>query len=65
VLSCLAILSAQAPDALTKAKALDKEIQRLPNLPEATRDGAFRETLRKIREEPKQYRLTLASNLAV
>jgi hypothetical protein len=63
--SCFALLSAQGPDALTKAKALDKEIQKLPDLPAATRGGAFREMLQKIREEPKQYRLALASNLAV
>src|ERR1700722_18171876 len=65
LMPCFAMLSAQEPDALIKAKVLDQEIQKLPNLPEATRDGVFRETLQKIREEPKQYRLALASNLAV
>jgi peroxiredoxin len=58
-------LSAQEPLALAEAKAIDKEIQELPNVPEATRDAAFRELLQQIRKEPKRYRLALASNLAV
>jgi len=45
---------------------MDKEIQQLPDLlPAAARDAAFREMLKRIRNEPKSYRLTLASNLAV
>lgn len=64
-LSLMIALSAQDPTALTEAKALDKEIQKLPNLPESTREAAFRQMLQRIRKEPKRYRLTLASNLAV
>ena len=64
-LSFMTALSAQDPPALTEAKALDKDIQKLPNLPESTRDAAFRQMLQRIRKEPKRYRLTLASNLAV
>ena len=44
---------------------MDKEIQKLPSLAEATRDAAFREMLQRIRKAPKEYRLALASNLAV
>ena len=57
--------SAQDSATLIHAKALDKEIQGLPNLPDATRDAAFQAMVRRIREEPKQYSLALASNLAV
>ncbi len=64
-LSLMTALSAQDPPALAEAKAMDKEIQMLPNLPEPTRDAAFRQMLQRIRKEPKRYRLTLASNLAV
>ena len=58
-------LSAEDPPELAKARAMDKEIQKLPDLPEKTRDAAFREMLQRIRKEPKEYRLALASNLAV
>jgi peroxiredoxin len=58
-------LNAQDPPALADAKALDKEIQKLPNLTEPTRDTAFRKMVQRIRKEPKLYRLTLAANLAV
>ena len=51
--------------ALIHAKAMDKEIQNLPNLPDTTRSVAFREMVLRIRNEPKKYRLALASNLAV
>jgi peroxiredoxin len=64
-LSLMTALSAQDPPALTEAKALDKDIQELPNLPESTREAAFRQMLQRVRKEPKRYRLTLASNLAV
>jgi hypothetical protein len=59
------VLRAQDPSALAEAKAMDKEIQKLPNLPDANRDAAFQEMLHRIRNEPKPYRLALASNLAV
>jgi peroxiredoxin len=65
VLSFTTSISAQDPPALAKAKALDKQIQKLPELSEVTRDAAFREMLQRIRKEPQQYRLTLATNLAV
>lgn len=64
-LSVVAVLRAQQASTLADARAMDKEIQKLPNLPEAKRDAAFREMLHRIRSEPKQYRLALASNLAV
>jgi peroxiredoxin len=51
--------------ALVHAQAMNKEIQGLPNLPDATRDAAFRDVVRRISEEPSQYSLALASNLAV
>jgi thiol-disulfide isomerase/thioredoxin len=51
--------------ALLHAKATDKEIQDLPNLPETTRSAAFRSMMQRIRNQPKRYRLALASNLAV
>jgi hypothetical protein len=47
-LSFMTALSAQDPPALTEAKALDKDIQKLPNLPESTRDAAFRQMLQRI-----------------
>ncbi len=50
---------------LAEARALDKEIQKLPDLPATVRDAAFRQMLQRIRKEPKEYRLVLASNLAV
>jgi peroxiredoxin len=64
-LSLIAALGAQDASALAEARAMDKEIQRLPNIPEAKRDAAFQEMLHRIRNEPKPYRLALASNLAV
>lgn len=65
LLSMFANLNAQDSAALNRAKAMDKEIQGLPNLPDATRNAAFREMVGQIREQPKQYSLVLASNLAV
>ena len=65
VLSFATACSAQDPPALAEARALNEHIQKLPDLPEVTRDAAFREMLQRIRKEPQQYRLTLASNLAV
>jgi thiol-disulfide isomerase/thioredoxin len=64
-LSLVAALGAQDPPKLTEAKAVDKEIQKLPNLPAAVRDTALREMLQRIRKEPIRYRLALATNLAV
>jgi peroxiredoxin len=58
-------LAAQDTPALAQAKAMDQEIQKLPDLPEATRDEAFREILLRISKQPKKYRLALATNLAV
>jgi peroxiredoxin len=63
-LSVVEVLRAQEASALAEARAMDKEIQKLPDLL-AGRDAAFREMLRRIRSEPKQYRLALATNLAV
>ncbi len=64
-LSFMTALIAQNTPALDEAKAMDNEIQKLPNLPEAAREAAFLQMLKGIRKEPKQYRLALASNLAV
>jgi peroxiredoxin len=64
-LSFVAILHAQ-DDPKAVAHAMYEEIRKLPEiLPEAARDDAFRAMLLRIRREPKQYRLALASNLAV
>ncbi len=65
VLSFTTASSAQDPPALAEAKALDKQIQKLPELSDVTRDAAFRKMLQLIREEPLPYRLALTSNLAV
>jgi len=65
VFSLMTALGAQDPPGLAEARVVDKEIQKLPNLPAATRDKAFREMLQRIRKEPPRYRLALASNLAV
>ena len=64
-LALAATLYAQDPQALASAKALYEEIRKLPDLPQTTRDAAFREMLDRIRKQPKQYRQALASNLAV
>jgi peroxiredoxin len=64
-LSFATILAAQDSPALAEAKAMDMEIQKLPDLPATTRDAAFREMVQRIRKEPKQYRLALVSNLVV
>lgn len=63
--SLTAILQAQDPSSLAQAKALYEEIRKLPDLPQPTRDPAFREMLNRIRKQPKEYRFKLASNLAV
>jgi hypothetical protein len=64
-LSLITAPGAQDPSERVEAQSLDKEIQKLPNLPAATRDAAFREMLPRIRKEPTRYQLGLASNLAV
>lgn len=52
-------LRAQDSAVRAEARAMDKEIQQLPNLPESKRDAAFREMLQRIRKVPKQYRRSL------
>ncbi len=61
----LSTLAAEQNAGLMRAKALDKEIQTLPNLSYTALPAAFRGMVLKIRNEPKRYRLALASNLAV
>jgi len=60
-----AMLGAQ-DDPAAVAHAMYEEIRKLPDVvPEAARDEAFRAMLQRIRQEPKQYRLALGSNLAI
>jgi peroxiredoxin len=58
-------LAAQNPAARAEAKALFEEIRKLPDLPDLTRDHAFREIVQKVRRQPQEYRLILLSNLVV
>ena len=60
-----AALPAQDSPQLAAAKALDKEIEKVNDLPEAQRVDVIRALVRQIREQPKQYRRTLADNLAI
>lgn len=60
-----AALSAQDSPQLAAANALDKEIQKVNDLPAAQRVDAIRVLVRQIRQQPKQYRRALADNLAI
>jgi peroxiredoxin len=60
-----AALSAQDSPQLAAAKALDKRIEKVNDLPEAQRVEAIRILVRQIREQPQQYRRALADNLAI
>ena len=58
-------LPAQNSPELAAAKALDRRIEKVNDLPEAQRSAAIRELVRQVRAQPKQFRLALADNLAI
>ena len=60
-----ALTWAQESTELTAAKALDQEIEKANDLPEAQRADAIEGFVRRIRVQPKVYRLALADNLAI
>lgn len=60
-----AALSAQDSPQLAAAKVLDKEIEKVNDLPAAQRVEVIRVLVRQIREQPKQFRRVLADNLAI
>ena len=58
-------LPAQNSPELAAAKALDRRIEKVNDLPEAQRSEAIRELVRQVRAQPEQFRLALADNLAI
>ena len=66
LLCAAAILNAQEPASpLALAKTLDQEISSLKNLPAAERASAIQGIAKRIRQQPSEYAVSLASNLAV
>jgi thiol-disulfide isomerase/thioredoxin len=61
----VACLRADEPAELATAKALDREIMKLKDLPDDARGPAIREMAGRVRRQPKSYIAALAANLAV
>jgi peroxiredoxin len=66
IVCATAILSAQEPSPeLIAAKALDREISGLKKLSDGERAGAIKKLASRIRQQPKEFAVALAANLAV
>ena len=66
VVICVALsLTAQDPSALAAAKAIDREILNLKDLPDDVRARAIKDLALRIRHQPAPYALALASNLVI
>ena len=66
VVICVTLsLTAQDPSALATAKAIDREILNLKDLPDDVRARAIKDLALRIRHQPAHYALALASNLVV
>ena len=60
-----AIVIAQEPPALSRAKALDQEIEKAKDLPDDVRPRAIQDLARRVRRQPEAYLVALAFNLGV
>lgn len=65
VVCATAILGAQEASRLAVAKALDQEISGLKKLPDGERAKAIKELAIRIRQQPKEFAVALAHNLAI